>query len=80
MSKAVLRLGYTSYVMDLRDAVTITEIMAQAEVYESKYAGGKSSHHIYANQSSELDGGMTIKLIPDEFYRMAKLAGAPTKE
>lgn len=75
MAKGIITLGYTDYVLDLKEVVTIAEIMGRAERYESKYASGSgSAHHIYENDSKEL---ATIKLISDDFYRLAKLAGKP---
>lgn len=77
MSKAILRLGYNDYVLDLKDAVTIAEMFSKAERYESKYISGSgSTHHIYANEDSEMG---SIKLVSEDFYRMAKLAGKPDK-
>jgi hypothetical protein len=76
MSKAIVKFGYTDYVMDLKDAVTMAEMLSKAEIYDSKYvAGGDNTHHIYANEKQEVG---VIKLISDDFYRMAKLAGKPT--
>lgn len=75
MTKAIITFGYTSYVMDTRDALALTEMLGKAEVYEQKYGRGenKNTHHIYENES---EFG-TIKLITDSFYQMAKLAGKP---
>ena len=77
MSKATLSIGYTHYVLDLKDAVTIAEILSAAELYESTYKDRASSHHIYGNDSS--GESMVIKLLADDFYRLAKLAGKPEK-
>lgn len=75
MGKVIMQLGYTSYVLDIRDAMTLAETLSKAEVYEQKYVRGenKQTHHIYENES---EFG-TIKLITDSFYQMAKLAGKP---
>ena len=78
MSKAIVKFGYTDYVMELKDAVSLAELLSKAEVYDNKYVpGGEHTHHIYANDKSETG---TIKLISDDFYRMAKLAGKPAKD
>lgn len=78
MAKAILRVGYTSYVVDLKDAVLVSEVLARAEIYESKYVkGGDSTHHIYENESKELG---SISLIADSFYQLAKLAGKPVND
>lgn len=78
MSKAIVKFGYTDYVMELKDAVSLAELLSKAEVYDSKYvSGGDNTHHIYPNERQEVG---TIKLISDDFYRMAKLAGKPTRD
>ncbi|NBS70259.1 hypothetical protein EBT31_15315 [bacterium] len=83
MAKAILNLGYGSYVMNMEQAVVISEMLAKAELYVSKYHRDKdtgtatSTHHIYENDSSELG---TLKLVSDEFYRLSKLAGKPADE
>lgn len=78
MTKAILAVGYTEYVLDLKDAVTVAELLSKAEKHEGKYHHSSStrSHHIYENEESEL---ASLKLITDSFYRMAKLAGKPDK-
>jgi hypothetical protein len=78
MSKAIVKFGYTDYVLEVGDAVAIAEMLSKAEVYDSKYvSGGDSTHHIYPNEKQEVG---TIKLISEDFYRMAKLAGKPAKD
>ena len=78
MTKAIVSLGYTNYVMELKDAVTIAEMLSKAEQYDCKYvSGGDNTHHIYANDAQETG---TIKMISDSFYQMAKLAGKPPKD
>lgn len=79
MAKAILNLGYGAYVMDMEQAVAISEMLAKAELYVSKYHREvkDSTHHIYENDSSELG---TLKLVSDEFYRLSKLAGKPADE
>lgn len=77
MTKAIIRLsGYTDYVLDLKDAVALAEIVSKAEVYEHKYRSGQdNTHHIYLNHEKELGN---LRVISQEFYSMCKLAGKPT--
>lgn len=77
MSKAIVRMGgYTDYVLDLKDAVAVAEILSKAEIYESKYRSGQdTTHHIYSNYEKELGH---LRIISHEFYNMCKLAGKPT--
>ena len=78
----IVTLGYAEYVMPTKDAVTILELLAKAEKYEERYIGkddknnttGTSYHtyHVYENESTF--GG---KVMSDDKYRLAKLAGKP---
>jgi sporulation protein YlmC with PRC-barrel domain len=75
MAKAVVSFGYTNYVLDLKDAVAVGEMLSKAELYEEKYVqGSDNTFHIYASDKQAIGN---IKLISDDLYRMAKLAGPP---
>ena len=77
MTKAIIELGWQKYVLDLKDAVTVGELLNKAEKYEEKYVkDGDNTVHVYENTS----GFGTIRLIGDSLYRMAKLAGPPPKD
>lgn len=76
MSRGIITLGYIDYVLDLKDVVNVAEILGRAEQYESKYNGGDNTHHIFESSRKEL---AVIKLISEDFYRLAKLAGRPDK-
>ena len=79
----VIDFGYNtnSLVMSPKDALAMAEIMQRAEKYEKKYlpgnGGGESSYtyHVWPNL-----GEISMKIISDDNYRMAKLAGKPEKE
>ena len=78
----VIDFGYNtnSLVMSAVDALAMAEIMQRAEKYEKKYlpgSGGESSYtyHVWPNL-----GEISMKIISDDNYRMAKLAGKPEKE
>lgn len=74
----VVSLSYGELVMPTEDAVTLLKILERAETYRHKYhnngAGGSSetTHHVYPN-----DTPYHAKLISEDLYRMAKLAGKP---
>lgn len=78
MAKAIISLGYSEYVLDIKDALAVAEMLGKAEKHERKYHSSTSSstHHIYESEDTELG---TLKLITDGFYRMAKMAGKPDK-
>lgn len=74
MPKAVINIGYKDYVVELEEAFSIARAICGGERYESKYNGGNSTIHAY--QDSDRDG-LNIRIITDETYRLAKLAGKP---
>ena len=80
----IVTFGYTDYVVQTKDALTLLEILGNSEKYEERYIPkddkgntiGESYHtyHVYAN-----DSVVSAKTISDEKYRLAKLAGKPIK-
>ena len=79
----VIEFGYntSSLVMSPKDALVMAEIMQRAEKYEKKYrpgGGGVDStytYHVWTNSDE-----ISMKIISDDVYRMAKLAGKAEKE
>ena len=79
----VVELGYQSYVLPNKDAIALVDILEKAEVYEQKWIpkeqradGGEDyTYHVYDNERH-----VTMKVISESLYRMAKLAGKPIKE
>ena len=83
MSKVVVTLGYKPYVMDPADGVALAEILGRAEMYEKKYhreEGDRDSYYTYHVWAQESDDAFSLSVIPDELYKIAKLAGKPIKE
>jgi hypothetical protein len=80
MSKALIRVGYNDYVMDISDAVTLMEIMSKAENYkvknDYKVTPNTTAYYIWDQEANNRDT-VTISLLPDTVYRVAKLAGKP---
>jgi hypothetical protein len=83
MSKRVITIGYnSSYVVDTKDAVAIMDMLGKAELYEQKYhsaEGDKPSFYTYHAWEADMNDSLraTISLLPNNVYRMAKLAGKP---
>jgi Tfp pilus assembly protein PilE len=76
----VMEFSYVSFVLSAKDALAMAEIMQRAEKYEKKYRredGGATTYtyHAWPNPDE-----IPMKLISDDIYRMAKLAGKPEKE
>lgn len=78
MGKAIVRFGYDNYIMEAEDALTIHEILGKSEHYYRKYQSkenGGTMHYVWPqDMSDDLKG---LELVPDNLYRMAKLAGKP---
>lgn len=73
----VVSLSYGELVMPTEDAVQLLKILEKAERYQEKYRSmeeGGTTHHIFTN-----DNTYHAKMISDDLYRMAKLAGKPEK-
>jgi hypothetical protein len=80
MKKAIVRVGYTQFVMDTPKALALLELLADCEIYEEKWRTkeqGGTTHHMYPQETNE--GIREIKVIPTAFYHMAKMAGKPEK-
>lgn len=76
----VVEIGYNSIVMPAKDAVLLAEIMQRAEKYEKKYrrddsSGASYTYHVWPNTDE-----IVMRLISDDVYRMAKLAGKPDEK
>jgi hypothetical protein len=85
MTKAIITIGYDDYVMDVEDALRISQTLMQTERYKNKWAkaeDGGTTHYIWSpemEESKDLSNlSRSIKIIPDALYRMAKLAGKPS--
>jgi hypothetical protein len=77
MKKAVIQLGYTHYVLDTQKALTLLALLEEAEIYETNWRAteeGGATQHIYEQPASTMT---SVQLMPDNLYRMAKLAGKP---
>lgn len=70
----------TKFVLNISDAVKFLEIVKKMEVYEEnwrKEEDGGTTYHVYPMSPEKMP---SVKLLSDDFYRMAKLAGKPEKE
>ncbi len=72
----VMKIGYTEFVLPVKEAVTVAEILQKAEVWKEEYvSGGENTYHVYP-----FEGSIKMELVSDDLYRMAKLAGKPEKK
>ena len=83
MTKCVVSIGYKNFVLESEKAVKLLEIVADAEVYEEKWHSETkdNTYHIYMNEGHASSEGvaMSMKVLSNGFYQMAKLAGKPNK-
>jgi hypothetical protein len=74
--KAIVTIGYTTFVMDMDKATALMTLVGNAETYDTKYHkadDGGTTHHVY-----DMDvNSVSLKLMSDSMYSMAKLAGKP---
>lgn len=80
MAKAIIRMGYDQYVMDSADALKIHEILANAERFHREYRSVDNGGPLYyVWEQDAADEMRSFEIMPDNLYRMAKLAGKPQK-
>ena len=73
----IVDIGYKRYVLTPKNAMVLAGILDGAELYEEKYiSGGGYSYHVYPQDTA---AEVTLKILPDNLYRMSKLAGKPEK-
>jgi hypothetical protein len=80
----IVSIGYQEYALPTKDAVTIMEILSNAERYEERYVSKDDKNnktgdsyqtfHVYDNDTT-----FSAKVIPNDRYRLAKLAGKPER-
>lgn len=75
--KALIRVGYDQYVMDIDRAITLLESLADAEVFQEKYDSETKTHSVYVYAQESKERVRELRLISDDLYKMAKLAGKP---
>ena len=81
MTKAIIRIGYDQYVMEAKDALTIHEILAKAECFKREYRSKDDGGPLYYIWEQDVDSeSRGFEIMPDNLYRMAKLAGKPPKD
>lgn len=80
-------IGYNNYIMPKEAALTLLGILEKAEVFEEKYITQEErssmglpdnqshTYHVYPNENM-----FNMKLVSDDLYRMAKLAGKPDRK
>jgi|TARA_R110000787_G_scaffold238063_2_gene344373 hypothetical protein len=79
--RAKIRLGHKEYVLPVQDALKIMEILEGAPLYNEQYhrsegdVGSYYTYHIWESEKT----GESLELIPENTYRIAKLAGKYTE-
>jgi hypothetical protein len=81
--KALIKYGYKDYLLPAHKALEILEVLEGAELWDSVYHAHEdikkatTTYHAYPAEGPKPD---TLELIPDDLYRMAKLAGRPEEK
>ena len=80
MSKVVVSLGWNNeYVLDADKALTLLDLLKDAEVYKEQYRQidkGGTSYHIFQQEKDVC----TMRVLSKNFYNLAKLAGKPEEK
>lgn len=75
---AIVEIGYTKYVLPITKATQLLQLLAEAEVYETKWRKsdeGGQTKHIYPNEAK-----LRLELMSATEYRMAQMAGKPDND
>jgi len=76
--KAVIEIGWQKFVLDKDKAIQALELLSEAERYEEIRNREEGevvvSYHVYQHKYKEY---VRLTMLPDDMYRMAKLAGKP---
>lgn len=72
MPMMIVKIGYDEYVLSVEDGLKVATLLIEAKKFELKYSNGAHSYHAYDHAS-----GMECRIISDELYRLASLAGKP---
>ena len=80
-----LTIGYTDYVLPAEDALAVVKLLNKAQIYERKLNPERSKdndsdvddylHYVYDQPRRKVVS--TMHYLPEDLYRMAKLAGKP---
>jgi hypothetical protein len=74
MAKVIVSIGWGSdFVMDAEKALTLLDLLKDAEKYQDKYDKGGNTFHIFPQEKEVA----TLKVLSNNMYAMAKLAGKP---
>jgi len=74
MSKVIVSIGWGSeYVMDADKALTLLDLLKDAEKYQDKYNKDGNTFHIFPQEKEVA----TLRVLSNNMYAMAKLAGKP---
>lgn len=74
MAYVTVKVEYQEYIMPAKDALTFVELLTRAKKYDKRYNPEVSgyNHYIYDNTNE-----YEMKVISDDLYNMASLAGKP---
>ena len=79
MAKAIIKIGYKEYIMSTEDALHIIDLISKAQRYETKYDYETKTKNYHVYDTPMEDKVESLEVLHDDLYRMAKLAGSPTK-
>ena len=74
--KFLFQVDGTDFVLDVKQAERVMEILQDAEVYEEKHNWSEKTctYHVY---SQEQLTPFRMKMLPEKLYSVAKLVGKP---
>ena len=74
MSKVIVSIGWNNeFVMDADKALTLLDLLKDAEKYQDKYNKNGNTFHIFPQEKEVA----TLRVLSANMYNLAKLAGKP---
>lgn len=81
MSKIVVEISHTAYVLDAPDAIQLVELISKADIYREKWRAkedGGTTYHIYPQDRDA--SRVSLKFLTDVEVEIMKLAGKPEEK
>jgi hypothetical protein len=78
MSKMIVEISHTGYVLDSKDAIQLVELIAKAELYREKWQAkeqGGTTYHIFPQDRDA--SRLSLKFLTDNEVEIMRLAGKP---
>lgn len=81
MSKIVVEISHTGYVLDSKDAIQLVELISKAEIYRERWQAkeqGGTTYHIFPQDRDA--SRVSLKFLTDDEVKVMRMAGKPEEK